>query len=105
MGHRHNRRRFRVRHRESNLRDDVVEAMTLVKDLDACEASAASYIAEHDSPIQPALNDPAYRCTIEELEEAQRRMFGGEVGDEVSLCAPMLGVLVSLFGDVDYDDP
>ena len=44
-------------------------------------------------------------CTPEELEEAQRRMFGGEVGDEVSLCEPMIRVVVSLFGDLDYVDP
>lgn len=38
--------------------------------------------------------------------EAQRlRIFGGEIGDEVSLCAPMLQVVTGLFGGLDYEDP
>lgn len=38
--------------------------------------------------------------------EAQRlRIFGGEIGDEVSLCAPMLRVVTGLFGGLDYEDP
>lgn len=38
--------------------------------------------------------------------EAQRlRIFGGETGDEVSLCAPMLQVVMGLFGGLDYEDP
>jgi hypothetical protein len=39
------------------------------------------------------------------LVEEQQRMFGGEIGDEVSLCDAMLGVVISLFGDIDYIDP
>ena len=38
--------------------------------------------------------------------EAQRlRIFGGEQGDEMSLCAPMLQVVMGLFGSLDYEDP
>jgi len=39
--------------------------------------------------------------------ETQRlRIFGGEAGDEVSLCAPMLQVVMGLFnGRFDYEDP
>jgi hypothetical protein len=38
--------------------------------------------------------------------EAQRlRIFGGEKGDAVSLCAPMLQVVMGLFGGLDYEDP
>jgi len=39
--------------------------------------------------------------------ETQRlRIFGGEAGDEVSLCAPMLQVVMGLFnGRLDYEDP
>jgi len=33
------------------------------------------------------------------------RIFGGELGDEVSLCAPMLQVVTGLFGGLDYEDP
>ncbi|KAJ9638308.1 hypothetical protein H2199_006995 [Coniosporium tulheliwenetii] len=38
--------------------------------------------------------------------EAQRlRLFGGEVGEEASLCAPMLQVVMDLFDGIDYVDP
>ncbi|KAF2430856.1 hypothetical protein EJ08DRAFT_212946 [Tothia fuscella] len=42
-----------------------------------------------------------------EAAELQRlRIFGGEAGDEVSLCAPMLAVVTGLFnGNLDYEDP
>ncbi|EKD20527.1 hypothetical protein MBM_01209 [Drepanopeziza brunnea f. sp. 'multigermtubi' MB_m1] len=41
------------------------------------------------------------------LEQEQLVMFGGELGDDVSLIpdTAMLGVVVSLFGDIDYIDP
>lgn len=38
-------------------------------------------------------------------EREQQRLFGGDLDDDVSLCEPMLGVLMSLFGDIDYTDP
>jgi hypothetical protein len=41
----------------------------------------------------------------ERLAEEQRRIFGGEIGDEVSLCFKMLDVMLGLFGDMDYVDP
>jgi hypothetical protein len=40
--------------------------------------------------------------------EMQRlRIFGGELGDQASLClcAPMLQVVTGLFGGLDYEDP
>ena len=40
-----------------------------------------------------------------QLEQERMLLFGGEVDDDVSLCAPMIGVLISLFGDIDYTDP
>lgn len=44
---------------------------------------------------------------ILQLEEEQRRLFGGDVGDDVSLIPDhaMLGVVTFLFGDIDYIDP
>ena len=40
------------------------------------------------------------------MEVEQLRMFGGEAGDEVSLCKPMLDVVMTLFnGNIDYKDP
>jgi hypothetical protein len=39
-------------------------------------------------------------------EKQRLRIFGGETGDEVSLCAPMLQVVMGLFnGALDYEDP
>lgn len=40
-----------------------------------------------------------------QLEQEQIKLFGGDVGDDVSLCEPMLRVLSYLFGDIDYTDP
>ena len=48
---------------------------------------------------------PTRLFSLKDLEQAQRQLFGGEVGDEVSLCESMLGVVVGLFGDLDYVDP
>ncbi|KAF2194436.1 hypothetical protein K469DRAFT_547728 [Zopfia rhizophila CBS 207.26] len=40
------------------------------------------------------------------LEDQNLRLFGGEVGDEVSLFEPMLKVVTDLFdGNIDYEDP
>jgi hypothetical protein len=39
------------------------------------------------------------------LEQERVLLFGGEVDDDVSLCIPMLQVVMSLFGDIDYTDP
>ena len=41
----------------------------------------------------------------EELENEQRRLFGGDVGDDVSLLPAMLDVVRFLWGDIDYIDP
>lgn len=40
-----------------------------------------------------------------QLELEQRRLFGGDVGDDVSLCESMLQVVLHLFGGLDYTDP
>lgn len=37
--------------------------------------------------------------------ESYLRLFGGDVDDDVSLCKNMLGVVFSLWGDIDYTDP
>lgn len=41
----------------------------------------------------------------QELENEQRRLFGGDVDDDVSLLPAMLDVVVFLWGDIDYTDP
>lgn len=43
-----------------------------------------------------------------QLELDQQRLFGEDIGDEVSQLIPdvaMLGVVLGLFGDIDYIDP
>lgn len=43
---------------------------------------------------------------MEPLEDERLfRMFGGERGDETSLCGPMLQVVMDLFDGIDYEDP
>jgi len=39
------------------------------------------------------------------IEQEQIMLFGGDINDDVSLCAPMLSVVISLFGGIDYTDP
>jgi hypothetical protein len=41
----------------------------------------------------------------ERLEDEQFRLFGGDVGDDVSLLPAMLEVVHFLWGDIDYIDP
>jgi hypothetical protein len=42
----------------------------------------------------------------QELESEQCRLFGGDIGDDVSLCPAMLDVVRFLFeGEIDYADP
>jgi hypothetical protein len=36
------------------------------------------------------------------LEQEQQRLFGGDSGDDGSLCLAMLDVVMRLFGDIDY---
>jgi hypothetical protein len=46
------------------------------------------------------------RAEIDKMQlEQELLMFGGEVDDDVSLCEPMLQVVMVLFGDIDYTDP
>lgn len=45
------------------------------------------------------------KARIADIEAQRIHFFGGEVGDEVSLCAPMLQVVLDLWGGVDYLDP
>jgi hypothetical protein len=40
-----------------------------------------------------------------QLEDEQFRIFGGDVGDDVSLLPAMLEVVRFLWGDIDYIDP
>lgn len=84
--------------------DAMDESIRFGIDYDA-EKEAASLQADLDRGDRYENECKKMEEEWSKLEEAQRRMFGGEVGDEVSLCEPMLRVIISLFGDVDYTDP
>lgn len=49
--------------------------------------------------------ETALRDDTTQLELEQQRLFGGDVGDDVSLCESMLQVVLHLFGGLDYADP
>jgi hypothetical protein len=65
-------------------------------------------------PLPPQCHTNTYTnsaCTNlspETLQSRTRRVFGGieslDEDDEAELCAPMLDVVLSLFGGIDYDD-
>jgi hypothetical protein len=103
---RHNRRRSRPRGRgqsKVDSRPDVYEARAILSDAD---------FAVGILPGQYQMNQMWRQRLAEErqleadrLAEEQRRIFGGDIGDEVSLCFKMLDVMLGLFGDMDYVDP
>ena len=121
MGQRHNRKRTRSRPRHR----DAGKARSLYYRTNSIESSAsflssssASFPQPSPSPLPLASRSTNHwhqtysawqdrlRRQQEEALEAQRlRFFGGEVGDEVSLCEPMLKVVMDLFNDIDYVDP
>jgi hypothetical protein len=56
----------------------------------------------------PACTRPSTSLAPETLQSRTRRVFGGiesvDEDDLAELCAPMLDVVLSLFGGIDYDD-
>ncbi len=102
--HRQNRRRERpgartrkaLSNRES-IQHDFNEGITIANDC---------------SLWLPSENYPPYACSYwqeehgrADLEEEQVRLFGGDVGDDVSLLPAMLEVVRFLWGGIDYVDP
>lgn len=118
MSKRHNRKRTRSRprHRDAG-RARSNHIRTLSMDTNASYSSTTSNFQPLHFPIanQPANHwHQTYSAWQNRLQyeqeqalEAQRlRIFGGEVGDEVSLLEPMLKVVTDLFdGNTDYEDP
>jgi hypothetical protein len=124
--HRQNRRRerpgARKRHalsRKESLASELADGVLLARD------TSISFPSEHPRP-SPLLRqnfDASWRRwkareaeqrahehlkrsrEMESVEMEQCRVFGGEVDDDVSLCANMLDVVRFLWGDVDYTDP
>jgi hypothetical protein len=120
--HRQNRRRVRpgsrTRHalsRKEAIRYDCAEGLAVARD--------ASILLPFEYPKPSPLRRQTFeqswqrwkareaeqklQAEIEktELENDQRRLFGGDVGDDVSLCLAMLDVVRYLFGGLDYIDP
>ncbi len=122
--HRQNRRRERpgsrtrrTMNRKANASFDYTDAV-----LDARDASV--YLPSDKARPSPLLRqnfDQSWqrwqakkaeeRALVEmdriQLELDQQRLFGEDVGDDVSLIPDMamLGVVLGLFGDIDYIDP
>lgn len=111
--HRHNRRRERPGLRTRNFRKslsnresiqyDVAEGVSVARD--------CGIALPHELHCPSACPCSDYSWTgsggagSTDLEFEQRRLFGGEVGDDVSLLPAMLEVVLFLWGDIDYTDP
>jgi len=104
---RHNRRRTRGGSKfASSLHPrDYIEAPSLLVD----KSPLAHYTRQADLTAKHWHNrytawqnrDKRQREEKDEIEAEQRRIFGGEVGDDVSLCYRML----EYFGGLDYIEP
>jgi hypothetical protein len=55
--------------------------------------------------LRPDFDQGWQRWKLREAEQEQQRLFGGDSGDDGSLCLAMLDVMIRLFGDIDYRDP
>src|ERR1700712_3457119 len=116
---RHNRKRTRSRHR--NRKSNGNEFQGLCSNLADTPSAFASPISfQTSSDIRRSRHSswqtdklphqlPIYTLDVsraKHVEATRIRIFGGEMGDGVSLCHPMLDVVRSLFdGDLDYADP
>lgn len=121
MGQRHNRRRVRSRprHRRNNRYNTSISSISSTNSsastftipkfsctaLPICGPTLPSY--RPDQPWQWQLNGQVPPQSAQDSFWAleQRRIYGGEPGDEEGLCAPMLQVVLDLFNGVDYEDP
>jgi hypothetical protein len=124
--HRQNRRRERPGSRtrrtisrksiiQSNIRDDCEQGILDARDstvpLPSDKAKPSPLLRQNfDQSWQrwkARQAEEAAKAELSKLQIEQERvlLFGGEVDDDVSLCEPMLRVVMSLFGDIDYTDP
>jgi len=118
MGQRHNRRRTRLRSRNRNivslepstppasLCDLAVPAVPEPGSFpgQSLDRNTAACVSSEPIPTSPAPTwhhgYVAWRTREHRLETEQCRLFGGEPGDDVSLCYRML----EYFGGLDYID-
>ncbi|KAF2143417.1 uncharacterized protein K452DRAFT_170832 [Aplosporella prunicola CBS 121167] len=116
MGQRHNRRRTRSRPRNHDAQDTFKSARarslllytpTTVSYSTRPEPSSGllpEYQSRFDCPPATTGHPPSSPWPAR-MQQETLRLFGGEIGDEASLCAPMLKVVMDLFDDIDYVDP
>lgn len=101
------RRGARKRHalsRKVDPRDEYYEGASLAHDTSYLPP-LTSFRATHPQSLERSwLAWMAHEVRRDE-EDEQCRLFGGNMDDDVSLCASMLGVVYALWGDIDYTDP
>jgi hypothetical protein len=118
MGSRHNRKRTRSRPRNrSNRNSSSVSSIGSFTHSSSIFSSSPfaqrppnhwhQQYSQWQQRVQQEKTLQHQRAKYEHDVEAERvRMFGGEAGDEFTLCAPMLDVVMRLFnGSIDYQDP
>ena len=124
--HRQNRRRERPGSRtrrtisrksivQSNIRDDCEQGILDARDstvpLPSDKAKPSPLLRQNFDQswkrwkVRQAEEAAQAELSKLQLEQERVLLFGGEVDDDVSLCEPMLRVVMSLFGDIDYTDP
>jgi hypothetical protein len=119
---RHNRRRTRSRHRNRKSSSNEFQGFHSASAetppsisgpvnlfpprQPSAELWNARYSAWQDKARRQRQIDELQASRTQHAEATRIRIFGGEMGDGVALCHPMLQVVRSLFdGDLDYADP
>jgi len=125
MGQKHNRRRTRSRPRNRNANPSNHRSQAFHSHMSSLSTISETAALADIPPLLPRYGTPltAIGCqwnapylawmarqaeedaARDEEDERLMRMFGGEKGDEMSLCGPMLQVVMDLFDGIDYEDP
>ena len=111
MGSRHNRRRTRSRPRNRNV-DKAMIAAPLPHSIHSFNSRPATHWHQQYNAWQDRIR-VHQQCRSHNQQPQRRssedhylRFFGGEPADGMTLCAPMLQVVMDLFeGRTDYVDP
>lgn len=109
-----NRRRARPGSRARHVlprKDDIYDSL---KEKSSQDNKACAHSSSDQAKPSPALQQNLEQIEAEAGQEeaagamlaAERvRIYGGYIDDMMSLCEPMLQVILSLFGSIDYVDP
>ncbi|KAI9750951.1 MAG: hypothetical protein M1815_001511 [Lichina confinis] len=104
MGHRHSGRLAHDKKSPAFVRRlEITEGLELAREADLSYTPSGLFLRYSNDELgqKSGAQSSQGQHDLDGLEEAQRRMFGEEIGDEVSFCGPMLDAVVSLPGDVD----